>query len=55
VRDLKDVALAADVHDEALACERCDRDKAEPELGLRGKRKWSGGRMRSEEREEGSE
>ncbi len=53
--DLEDDALARDKHDDTLACERCDRDKAEPELGLGGKRKWRGGRSRSDEREEGCE
>ena len=53
--DLEEDAVATDEQDEALACERCDRDRDDPELGLAGNRKWRGGRARSDEREEGSE
>jgi hypothetical protein len=53
--DLEEDAEATEEQDEALACERCDRDRDDPELGLAGNRKWRGGRARSDEREEGSE
>ena len=33
-----DDALAADAFEDTLACERCERDSAEPELGLAGRR-----------------
>jgi hypothetical protein len=52
---LVDDEVNVDEHEVALALERCERDNAEPELGLTGERKESGGSMRSEERDEGSE
>ena len=54
-RDLDEDRLDADAHEATLACERCERDNAEPELGLEGERRKRGGSMRSEAREQGSE
>jgi hypothetical protein len=44
-----------DAQDAALACERCEHDNDEPELGLVGERSSRGGSKRCEAREEGSE
>ncbi len=41
--------------DETLACERCEHDNDEPELGLVGERSSRGGSKRCEAREDGSE
>ena len=52
--DFEECTVAAEADDDTLACERCENEEAEPELGLAGKRSGGGGR-RSEAREEGWE